>query len=276
VLLAFIYMCAVINPVMANGFISIDRCSDQYLLAVADLEDIQGVSFEAADHRSFYASRAIGLPIVKPSVEEILVQKPSLVMLTYRGGPRVVNIMSRVGISSFTPPYAASLKENADILKKVGAVLGQPEKAAIIADQYQKRFAALEAASRSDLKAVYMTPGGFTAGMGTYVDDVIKLAGFETVANEADIKGWVQLPLEQVVLLPPDFIVASFFEDSDIHVSHWSSGRHGVYKRLMGNLPTIHVPSRFLSCSGAFSVDAAEFIRGEAIRMKLIGEEGAQ
>lgn len=72
----------------------------------------------------------------------------------------------------------------------------------------------------------------------------------------------------------PDFVVATFFGDPDVHVSHWSGGRHGVYKRLMGDLPTIHVPSRYLSCSGAFAVDAAEFIRSEAVTLGLIeGDE---
>lgn len=253
-----------------GGLVSIDFCADQYLLGLVPRDDIQAVSFEASGPRSFYGDRATGLPTVKGSMEEILLMQPSFVLRTWRGGPRAKEIMDRAAIPSFQPPYAFDIEGNIRSFQLVGEQIGRETEAQMFVDQSLDRLAKLRSSSKSSLKAVYMTPSGFTAGTGTFVDAIIKLAGFDTVAEEAGIQFWQPLPLEKMVLSPPDLIVATFFGDPDVHVSHWSGGRHGVYKRMLEDIPTIHVPSRHLSCSGAFAVDAAEFIRAEAYRLGLM------
>lgn len=250
--------------------VSIDFCADQYVLALVDRARIQAVSYEAVGPRSFYGQEASGLPTVTGSVEELIRLQPGLVMRTWRGGARAAKVLERVGIPLYTPPFMLSLEQGFDVLRSAAAAIDEEESAAKLLADYQMRWDNLTEAPRSDLKAAYMTPSGITAGTGTYVNDIIKLAGFETIAEEAGISSWVILPLEKLALNPPDFVVASFFGDPDVHVSHWSSGRHGVYKKLMGDLPVIDVPSRYLSCSGAFAVDAAEFIRQEADKMGLL------
>ena len=255
------------------GLISIDFCADQYLLALADRAQIQAVSFEAASPRSYYSAKAKGLPTVTGTLEELLLMRPAKVLRTWRGGPHAADILGRAGIASYQPPFAYSLATNFETFLAVGAEIGKSAAAeALVADQ-KSRLVALEAQPRSPLKGVYMTPSGFTAGTGTFVDGIIKLAGFDTVAEEAGIVLWAPLPLEKMVLSPPDFIVASFFGDADVLVSYWSSGRHGVNQRMMAGLPTIHIPSHYLSCSGAFTVDAAEYIRTEAQKIGLIKAE---
>lgn len=266
-----------VRPAFASepGLVSIDFCADQYLLALADRADIQAVSFEAPLARSYHRERAKGLPTVRGSLEELLMMRPKKVLRTWRGGPRAGKILDAAGISSFQPPFAYSLASNFETFLAVGAEIGRSAEAEALVESQKKRLRALEAQPRSALKAVYMTPSGFTAGTGTFVDSIIKLAGFDTVSEGAGIRSWASLPLEKMVLSPPDFVVASFFGDDDVLVSYWSSGRHGVADRMMANLPTIHIPSDYLSCSGAFSVDAAEFIRAEASRSGLLdtGEE---
>jgi len=261
------------NPLLAQdkpGFVSIDFCADQYLLGLAEADEIQAVSYEATEPQSFYSARAQGLPTVTGAMEQLLLMQPTMVLRTWKGGPRAKDILDSAGIASFQPPYAYSLESNFETFLAVGAEIGKTAEAeALVADQRQ-RLAKLQAHAKSQLKAVYMTPSGFTAGTGTFVDGIIKLAGFDTVAEEAGIRSWAPLPLEKIVLSPPDFIVAAFFDDKNVHVSHWSSGRHGVNKRLMAELPVIHIPSRYLSCSGAFTVKAAEYIRAEALELGLI------
>jgi len=257
-----------------HGFISIDFCADQYVLGLADAAEIQAVSYEAEGPQSYFKNRAAGLPTVQGSVEEILLMRPSLVLRTWRGGARAKEIMDRAGIASFQPPYALGIEGNIKSFLAVGTRMGKTAEAKAYVTQRLARLAALRALPKSGLKAVYMTPSGFTAGTGTFVDDIIKLAGFGTVAEDAGIRSWVPLPLEKMVMSPPDLVIATFFGDPDVLVSHWSSGRHGVYKALMGDLPTIHVPSQYLSCSGAFATEAADYIRAEATKLGLLDRKG--
>jgi len=262
-------------PGKNRGLVSIDFCADQYLLGLASKEEIQAVSFEASGPQSYYGARAEGVATVKGSMEEILLMQPRFVLRTWRGGPRAKEIMARAGIPSFQAPYAMGIEGNIKSFAVVGERLGKADAAKAFVKENLARLAALRSLERFNLKAVYMTPSGFTAGRGTFVDDIIKLAGFDTIAEDAGINFWMSLPLEKIVKSPPDFVVATFFGDPDVHVSHWSGGRHGIYKQLMGDLPTIHVPSRYLSCGGAFAVDAAEYIRSEAHVLGLVRKEGA-
>lgn len=268
---SILLVCAVYPAVLAGGLVSVDRCADQYVLALMDRADIRAVSFEADHQRSFYQSRAVGLPTVDGTLEEVLTLKPDTVVLTYRGGPRAAEILTSLGVKAVRPPYAFTIEDNFGVLRTMGTELGAEARAEALVADYESRLQALKDAEKYPAKALYMTPGGFTAGLGTGIDDIIKLAGFDTVAAGAGINGWVPLPLEAMVLNPPDFIVATFFEDADIHVSHWSSSRHGVYQQLMGDLPTIHVPSRFLTCAGVYAVDAADYIRQAALAFGLGG-----
>jgi len=268
--LGFPLLAAEPNLTEKQSLVSIDFCADQYLLALAERSRIQAVSFEAVGPRSFYGLRAEGLPTVNGSVEELIQMQPSLVLRTWRGGARAVKILEQLSIPTYTPTFFMSVEQGFNVVTETAKILNEEAAGKALISGYKTRLSALNAATKYTLKAVYMTPSGFTAGTGTYVNDIIHLAGFETMADEIGLMGWAPLPLEKVALTPPDFVIATFFGDPDVHVSHWSGGRHGVYKKLMGDLPVIDVPSSYLSCSGLFAVDAAEYIRAEAVRLGLI------
>ena len=250
---------------------SLDFCADQYVLAFAERRDIVAVSFEAGAENSVFAGRAKGLPITNGSLEDVLMKKPDLVVRTWRGSMAGDAIAARLDIGTFQPPYAMTQEDNLQNLVRAAQAIGGLAKAEALVARYHERWDALKAQPKSKLKAVYMTPSGYTAGVGTFVDDIITLAGFETVAADAGMHGWVPLPLEKMVMSPPDVVIGSFFDEGKVHISHWSGGRHGAYKHMIDDLPTIMVPSSYLSCSGAFFVDAAAYIRAEADKLGLYG-----
>lgn len=262
------------SNLQAAGVVSMDRCADQYVLALLERDQISAVSFEADHLRSFYEDRAKGLPTIDGTLEEVLMLKPETAVLTYRGGPRAAEILGQLGVHVVRPPYSFTMEDSLQVLKTVGYQLGAGGQAEVLAEAYRKRLDRVRQAPKSRLKALYMTPSGFTAGLGTAIDDIIKLAGFDTVAEDVGMKGWVSLPLEKMVLNPPDLVIASLFHDGDLHVSHWAGGRHGVYKRLMQDIPTLHVPSKFLTCNGVYAIDAADYIRAEAERRGLMKRTG--
>lgn len=262
------------GAVMAEGgIVSIDFCADQFVLAVAEKPAIQAVSYEATGPQSYFADRAAEMQTVDGRLEELLMLQPDQVVRTWRGGKRMGELLEYAGIKSYQPPYAFGIEGTLETFGLVGEQLGYAQVASKYVAVQKQQLSILAGLPRSGARAVYMTPSGFTAGTGTYIDDIIKLAGFETIAEEAGISFWLPLPLEKLVLSPPDFVVAAYFHDSDVHVSNWSSGRHGVYKKLMGNLPTIHVPSHLLACSGAFAPEAAKYIRTEAGKLGLLDWE---
>lgn len=255
-----------------GGVMSLDFCADQYVLAFADKNDIASVSFEAGGENSLFSDRAEGLHHNMGSIEEVLMLRPELVVRTWRGSRASDALALKLGIDTFVPPYAMNQEDNINTLRVAASAVDGSDKAEAMIAELRTRWDALKAAPEIPLRAVYMTPSGFTAGVGTFVDDIIRLAGFDTVAEEAGIHGWAPLPLEKMVISPPDVVIGSFFLEGKVHVSHWSSGRHGAFRGLMNAKPTIMVPSSYLSCGGSFFIEAAEFIRSEAGRLGLLRE----
>lgn len=250
--------------------VSTDYCADQYVLALANNEQIKAVSFEALDVHSFHRERAKTVPAFSGSAEEILVNNPDVVVWSWRGSAPTNKLFERLGSDVARVDFALSPDDVFRNVSKIADALGRVREGETMIADYRARLAVLEKSSKSDLKAVYVTPGGFTAGLGTFVDNVIKLSGLDTVASDMKISSWQAVPLEALVLNQPDVIIGSFFDLTSAHRSKWGITRHPLLNRMMRDIPTILVPSKYLSCNGFFFIDGAEYIRREAQKLNLM------
>ncbi|NVJ99192.1 MAG: ABC transporter substrate-binding protein [Alphaproteobacteria bacterium] len=246
-----------------------DFCADQLVLSFAERANIVALSEDAMGLHSFYKAKAEGLKVIRSSAEEVLMLKPDLVFRTWGRSHAIDQLYSRVNVGTFQPPFAIDYEAVLNTFTSAAEALGKAEAGKLYVQGMRERLLALQALESIPLKAVYLTPSGFTAGRGTSVDAVIHLAGLDTIAVDLGLNGWGELPLEKLVMTPPDVVIASFFEEGAVHVSNWSSGRHGVFGNLIKDLPSILVPSHLMSCGRMFTVDAAEYIRAEAERLGL-------
>ncbi len=245
--------------------VSLDYCADQFLLSLADREQIMALSRDAVESHSFYRDRARGLPLFRATSEEVLHMSPDIVMRSW-GGLDMLPLLARTDIPVISAGYGAGPEALYDNIRLFGAALLQRDRAQTMIRAHQQRWSALKAktsAGGPELRAAYFAPGGITAGADTFVNDIIKMAGLASVAEEFGLTGWQTLPLENLIQNPPDIIIGSFFNQKNIHVSNWSLTRHNRIRQMIDNIPTIMVPGRYLSCNGIFSVDAAEYIQNE-------------
>jgi len=252
--------------------VSLDFCADQYLLALADPAQILAVSKYAKDKNSFYRDRAAGLKQYGGTIEEILMMNPDVVLGT-DWSFMIQPALKNYGIDTDTPQYGYKT----DILLKnliyFGKILHRNQQAEKIRSDYIARLSRLEKLPKSDIKAAYITPSGFTGGTGTYIDNIIKLAGFKSLAEENGTTSWQPLSLEKLIMNPPDLIVTSFFDQSDVEVSHWSLTRHPEIQKIMAQIPTVSIPSDMISCGSLFSVEIADYIHDEGNKA-LLSKDG--
>lgn len=223
------------------------------------------LSRDATKSHSFYAEQAQGIPKFGSSAEEVLHMNPDLVV-RYWGGRKFLDVLKKAHIPVASPLYgngSATLYKN---LRLVGKALGQEQRAETMIVEHQQRYEALRGKPKMALRAAYITPGGTTAGVGTFVDDTLRLAGLQSVAAEFGLRGWQDFPLEALVQNPPDIIIGSFFDLENPRVANWSIARHKRIQKMMVEIPTILVPGRYLSCNGIFTLEAAEYIR------KMVGK----
>ncbi|AHC73786.1 hypothetical protein P856_574 [Candidatus Endolissoclinum faulkneri L5] len=243
----------------ATTVVSLDYCSDQYVLEIADQTQIRGVSHEASKPFSYHQKLAIGLPTIRPTAEAILAISPEIVVYSWAGNQYLVSILTRAGIKTINISNCQNYKTIFTNFTKVAEALNRPI-TSIITEQ-QSRISTLKSQPKLSMRALYITPSGTTGGIGSDIDAMIRLAGLENMAASLGYLGWRTIPIEQIITNPPDLYIVSFFNAHEVSLSYWSSTRNPYIARSMGEIKTVSIPSRFLSCNGMFSVKAAEYLR---------------
>ncbi len=258
---------------------SLDFCADQYVLALADRAQIVGVSPYAETEFSYYAEKAIGLPKVRPTAEEVLILSPDLVVRQWGGGYGAGELLEHFGVPVVQVSFAVTLAETRENLMRVGAAMGKLELAAEIAQAMDERLSRvlrsqMKQAESAAPRALYITPSGTTSGKGTFVHEVLAAAGVTIISADLGNSPWHPINLEALALAPPDMMVAGFFDLRSRRLDNWSFSRHHFLRRQMENLPVASVPSRELACAAWFVIDAIEEI--SALRETLTGHVARQ
>jgi len=228
--------------------VSLDYCADQFVLGLAEREQILGLSPDADKPFSHFRDRAAGLRQVRPRAEVVLGLKPDLVIRGWGGSARALDLFARHGIETVQIGYATDLDGVRGVTRTVGRALGQGARAS-------RRIAAMpQARAPSGRSALYVTPGGVTAGAETLVGSLLAHAG---LANSGGPGGWHALPLEVLALAPPDLAVTAFFGfDTDAR-DHWSRTRHPVMQRVLANTPRVSLSEARITCPAWFVADEA-------------------
>lgn len=251
----------------ARRAISLDFCADQYLIALADRDQIAAVSRDADDDYSYLREDAADLRQIRPSVEEAAALQPDLVVRQWGGGPRIAPALERIGARVHQLGYATGFADIEAEIERLAAALGQgPRGAAMIADMH-RRIDALERrrpAEAARSRALYVTPGGATAGAGTFINAVLEAGGVVNIATENGAAGWTSLRLEELAAAPPELAVTSFFDVFSERANQWSAARHPVMRRTLSRIRTVEIPGAVLACPAWFALDAAEAIADAA------------
>lgn len=215
------------------SIVSLDYCADQFVLGLADPEQVLALSPDSEKPFSHFRDMAQGYPKVRSLSEDILALAPDVVVRSYGGDARNLAFYERFGIRTVQIGYAASLEETVAATRAFAEAIGQPARA----EEVLARLS--PPAPETGQVALYVTPGGVTAGPGTLIDSIFRHAG---LGNAATVSGWSSVPLESLVLSPPALAVTAFFRL-----------RHGPARPLDPCSPSRHAPcARFGadSCAG--------------------------
>lgn len=223
--------------------LAFDQCSDQFVLALSPREAIVGLSTRADDADSRLRARARGLPKRRVDLETALSTRPDVVVRYWGGDPRLVRALERRGVRVVTIDEATDFAGVRANVRKVAAALGQPARGEAIVQRLDRQLAGA-AGAWGGRRALYMTPGGYTAGPGTLVDAVLRAAG---LTNAETRPGFQTVSLEAMALDPPRAVVLGFFDTFQLAGDSWGPGRHQVLKRAVAN-PLASLPGATLSC----------------------------
>ena len=248
--------CAPAAHAEPRRIVSLDYCADQFVLALADRDQIAALSRGALRDDSYFRARATGIRQTRGTLEEVLALRPDLVIRNWGGPWDAQQVYARFGVPVLqvgdTPDFAAA---RADLLD-AAQLLGHPERGAQFARDLDTRLARLSA-QRSGAPVMYLSGGGAVAGQGTMMDAMITAAGGRNVRTEAS---WQVLPLERLIETPPALIALGFFDSGRDRINAWSPSRHPALRRALANARTVSLPPATISCEAWYAIDAAEII----------------
>ena len=241
--------------------VSLDYCADQYVLSLAEREQILALSPDAKKNYSYLRKEAIGIETVRPNTEDVLALQPDLVVRSYGGGPNVTGFMQAAGVPVLQVNLATAIDGESEgaipnVIQTMADSLGVSERGETLVESYRRRLADLpKALEDKTVDVLYITPAGYTTGSGSLIHSMLGYAG---LTNFVSAPGWRPIPLERLVYDKPDIVAASFFDTTSKDTAIWSPSRHPVAQQQLVDSKTIQLPGAWTACGAWFIVDAIE------------------
>lgn len=248
-------------PALAEAprFVSINMCTDQLLLAIADPEQIIGLSPFAQDaERSWAAGRAMDHPVLSGTAEEVLYLKPDIVMGGRFTRRATRNLLRAKGfhVEEFNP--VRNLDESREQIRRVGVLTGHEERA-------EAHIAALDAAiesvrasaSKRNLRILPLQRRGWVSGGETLITELLGLTGLSNAASELGLKSGGQVSLEAIVKLRPDALLISR-DDTTAEDQGRAMLHHPAINAMFPPERRLVIPQSLTVCGGPMLAEALE------------------
>ena len=190
--------------------VSLNPCSDAILAEVADPGQLRAISHYSHDPGASSMERglALGFPATGGTVEEVLALQPDMVVAGSFLPVATRNAFERLGIKVEALGIASTIEQSREQVRQLAGFAGQPERG----EELVARIDAALAQSQpqgAPPSALVWQQGGIVAGPDSLIAELLSHAGF---ANHATARGLGQgayLPLEAVLIDPPDLILAA-------------------------------------------------------------------
>lgn len=218
---------------------SLDLCADEYLLMFARRDQIASVSRVVTDRDDSPLWRvARGLPINRGQMEDLIEQRPTLILTTGGGGKSTVAIAAKMGIQTVILPHASTIDDVAHNVAMVAALTGQTGRAR----RWQDRLDALRDSAPRPTDSAFLGQGGQTVSRDSLPARWMRLAGY----RQLNVPGG-RVTLESLILTPPGVLLKS-----DYRRVQMSRGQQWLGHPLLSrtSIRTVVTDGRPWTCAG--------------------------
>jgi iron complex transport system substrate-binding protein len=225
-------------------------CADQLVIALADPSQIAGLTEWARDPQlSFYAERAKAFPFTHRSAEEILARRPDLVIGAPYRTKDVLEPLKARGVAMIDLPRKDGLDGTEESIRVVASALGHPERGDALIAAIRSQLATIGAPPGRGRTAAYYQRQGYLTGTNTLVDDMMHRVGLVNIASRLGRPELSQIPLEQLALARPDFVVT----EEGVRAGEDRSGamtRHPLLDAALRRGHHLYIPQALTVCGG--------------------------
>jgi iron complex transport system substrate-binding protein len=248
--------------------VSMNVCSDQLLLSLADPGQILGLSrFSRDAWQSFAADEAWRFPILSGGAEDVLEAKPDIVVASLFDKRSTRELLKANGLHLVEFSVPRTLDEVKQQISEMGDVVQHPDRAALAIARLDAAIArARQAVTDHHYRVLPLSRRGWVSGSESLVSSLLTETGLLNPAADLGVAAGGFASLEAIVQLKPDFLLVAEAgnraeDDGRAFVLHPALARfYPPDKRIV-------LPERLTVCGGVMLADALDVLTAELKRV---------
>jgi iron complex transport system substrate-binding protein len=248
---------------------SMNVCTDQLLLTLADPGQIVGLSRYARDRfQSWAAEDARRYPILSGGAEDILLLRPDVVVASLFDKRATRELLKEKGVKLAEFDVPRSLDDVKGQIRRMGEIVQHPDRAnAEIAKLDGAVARARQAVAQNHYRVLPLSRRGWVSGSESLLSSLLAETGLLNAAGELGVAYGGFASLEEIVKLKPDFIVVS---DATDRAEDDGSAflLHPALQRFYPPSKRIVIPDRLTVCGGVMLADALDVLIAELWRVQ--------
>jgi iron complex transport system substrate-binding protein len=247
---------------------SINVCTDQLLMTLADPPQILGLSPYSRDPaRSWAAATASQFPRLSGAAEDVLILKPDVVVAGRFTKLATRALLKDQGVRVIEFDAARTMDDVKKQIRLMGDVTQHPDRASLEIGRLDAAIAHVrQVAARRPYRVLAVSRRGWVSGGDSLTGSLLANAGLSNAASDLGLKSGGFASLEAIVSLKPDFILVS--EDSGFAEDEGSAFLlHPALERFYPASKRIVIPERLTVCGGPMLSEAIDRLASELERV---------
>ncbi|HQN50140.1 MAG TPA: ABC transporter substrate-binding protein, partial [Phenylobacterium sp.] len=192
------------------------------------------------------------------TAEEIVALQPDLVLASRFSPPATRAALARMGVRSELFSVPSSVAESLAQVMQIANAVNRPDRGRALVARIEAALAAAAPPPRTRrLSAITFQSGGFAAGPGTMMDEMMRRAGFDNAVTRYGLNRSGNVGLEQLVADPPDVLLAGQLAPgaptwADRVIAHPALRRARLHRAAF--------PQNLTFCGGPVLIDCAAML----------------
>jgi len=247
--------------------VSMNVCTDQLVLTLADPEQILGLSRFSRDGWQSKAGDLSRYPVLSGGAEDVLLIRPDIVVASAFDKRSTRELLKTKGLRLAELTVPRTLDEARQQIREAGDIVGHPERAAAEIARLDAALArARGAVSERHYRVLPLSRRGWVAGSDSFVGSLLGEAGLRSAAGDLGFAFGGFASLEAIVNLRPDFIVVAQAGDR-ARDDGQAFLLHPALERFYPPEKRIVIPERMTECGGVLLADALDALTAEVKRV---------
>jgi iron complex transport system substrate-binding protein len=251
----------------ARRVVSVNLCTDQLLLALADRDQIASLSPFSGDRAlSYLADRAAGLPMNRGTGEDVVRLAADLVLIGPYDNRATRALIAQRGVEMLVLGPWTSLADGRTQLRALAARLGQQARGEALVARIDVALEGVRGIAPADRRVLVVHRRFFVSGRESVTAEVLAAAGFTDASTALGLQNGGFVSLERLLRAAPDYLVVS---PGDQTAEDQGSAlmEHPAMLHLYPARKRIPIPDRLTICGGPSTPDLIETL-GQEIRAR--------